>query len=133
MEKANKNFNDRLDRDKKDRYDNLLKTRDFQFAQMHEKKQDKSREANETKNELLDNVFKSHQFSRDFEFDMLNRKKLYSLHQNDLKIQIEQNKDKIVDDCKMNRTDMIFNRKLMNQMDETIPKGKKGRVLSKPY
>ena len=60
MDKANKNFNDRLDRDKKDRYDNLLKTRDFQFAQMHEKKQDKSREANETNNELLDNVFKSH-------------------------------------------------------------------------
>jgi len=29
MEKANKKFHDRLDRDKKDRYDNLLKTRDF--------------------------------------------------------------------------------------------------------
>jgi hypothetical protein len=64
---------------------------------------------------------------------MLNRKKLYSLHQNDLKLQMEMRNDKTVDDCKMNRTDMIFNRKLLNHMDESIPKTKKGRVLSKPY
>jgi len=64
---------------------------------------------------------------------MLNRKKLYSLHQNDLKLQIEMNKDKVVDDCKMNRTDMIFNRKLLNHMDDSIPNKKRGRVLSKPY
>ena len=43
------------------------------------------------------------------------------------------NNNKIVDDCKMNRTDMIFNRKLLNHMDDTIPKNKKGRVLTKPY
>ena len=44
METYNKKMNDRLDRDKKDRYDNLLKTRDFHFAQMHEKQLDKERE-----------------------------------------------------------------------------------------
>ena len=43
------------------------------------------------------------------------------------------NKDKVVDDCKMNRTDMIFNRKLLNHMDDSIPNKKRGRVLSKPY
>ena len=86
MEAYNKKMNDRLDRDKKDRYDNLLKTRDFHFAQMHEKQLDKDREVQETKDDLLNQVFRSHQFSKDFEFDMLNRKKLYSLHQNDLKI-----------------------------------------------
>mgnify|MGYP004575217295 CR=1 FL=1 len=53
IEHANKKFNDKLDRDKKDRYDNLLKTRDFHFAQMHEKRLEKTREDTETKDELL--------------------------------------------------------------------------------